>query len=350
MQQSDIQSRRQEFDPGDMWGAVARFGDQLEDANRIALPDPATIDAGKISNIVFCGMGGSAIGGDLLSAYFRRNLSVPMMVNRDYQLPGFVGERTLLIFSSYSGNTEETLSAFDEGRNSGAQIIGISSNGKLGSEFHRSGIPWIEIPGGYQPRAALGYSFLPMARLFTTIGLVEHSLENDIEETIEVVRDISAICEQQNGNQPLSIARDLVGSVPMIYTAPELSVAGVRLKGQVAENAQMLGFTNALPELNHNEIVGWDRQPELLSQLVLLWMVDTEMHPKIRRRVEVTTKLLQDYPRAIHTLQPRGVSWMARLLSLIHLGDWISVYAALLQGVDPTPVQRIDLLKERLAG
>lgn len=346
-----LNEKRALLDSGNMWEAIATFPRQLTDAREIPLPPSHSIRTDRVQNIVFSGMGGSAIGGDLLNTFFRNELPVPLVVNRNYQLPGFVNERSLLVFSSYSGNTEETLSAFQQGLETGAQIAGISSGGELAEHFEHKGFPWIQIPRGYQPRAALGYSFIPLARFFVHIGLVKHFLEDEIAETISVLQDLGEQYQSDGvGNRALEISRTLVGSLPVTYTAPELSVVGVRFKGQIAENAQMLGFSNELPEMNHNEIVGWDQQEELLRKIVLLWMVDRDSDPKIQRRLEITRDLLQEYPKEIFTLETTGGSWMARLFSLIHLSDWVSLHTALLNGVDPTPVKRIDLLKERLAG
>jgi len=336
-------------DPGDMWGAVANFTDQLKEAASLTLPSADQLDMGAVRNIVFCGMGGSAIGGDLLRAYLRQELSVPMIVNREYALPAFVNDQTLAIVSSFSGNTEETLSALDQAIAAGAQVLGISSGGELTDRLSGQDAPLIRIPGGMQPRAALGYSFIPMARMFHRLRLTEREVDAEIDETIALVGDLSEKYQQDdNNNTAYQLARALIGMVPVIYTVPELAVVGVRWKGQLAENAQMLAFTNQLPEMNHNEIMGWDRQPDFLKQVALIWLTDSETHPRIRRRMEITGELLRPYPGYHTQLTTEGNSRMARIFSLIHLGDWASLYAALLQEVDPTAIDRISMLKKRL--
>lgn len=350
MKFSELQQRRKPIDPENMWDAVAGFGGQLEKAARITLPDTGSIDIEQITHILFCGMGGSAIGGDLLASYFQDELDVPIIVNRNYTIPGFVGEHSLVVVSSYSGNTEETLSAFYAAKKAGAQIVGISSNGEVETQLSAHDYPLIHIPGGMQPRAALGFSFIPMARLFRQMGLVRMDVVADIEETIEYVRSLSDRY-QRNSEENLAFrtAKNIIGTVPVIYTVPELEVVGVRWKGQLAENAQMLAFHNRLPEMNHNEIMGWDQQPDFLPKISLIWLEDESSHPSVLRRLTITSDLLREYPQAEWRFTTEGNSWMTRLFSLIHLGDWMSLYAALLQEVDPTPVERIALLKSRLA-
>jgi len=345
-----LKQDRKKLDPSDMWGAIAGFADQIEAAASIPLPENIPYSSNEINNIVFCGMGGSAIGGDLLNAYYRNDLIVPLIVNRNYTLPNFVSPDSLVIVSSYSGNTEETLSAYMAAQEAGAKVIGISSNGELSELMSDNKLPWIEIPSGMQPRAALGYSFIPMARLLSQMDLAGPDVQEDIQETIASLRNMEQQYQSDSSeNLAFEIAQSILGTVPIIYTDPELAVVGIRWKGQLAENAQMLAFTNELPEMNHNEVVGWSQQPEFYQQTALVWLRDEAAHRQVQRRAEITGELLAEYPHEQLTVFTKGESWMTRLFSLIHLGDWVSLYAALLQGVDPTPVERISLLKSRLA-
>lgn len=345
----ELKNKLSKLDPQDMWGAVSGFHRQFQQAAEITLPD-TEIQVEKVQNILFCGMGGSAIGGNLIQTYFSDELKIPMLVNRNYTIPGFVNEKSLVIMSSYSGNTEETLSAYNYASEVGAQIFGISSNGEITRRLKKSGAAVIAIPGGMQPRAALGFSFIPMASMFKKIGLINKNVEADIKETIQLLSDLQdRYSKDSEDNLAFSLAKNIPGKVPIIYTAPELEVVGIRWKGQLAENAQMLAFTNVLPEMNHNEIMGWDQQPEFLSQTELFWMRDNTTHEQVQKRIEITADLLKQYPERMHILETLGSSWMARLFSLIVLGDWVSLYAALIQGLDPTKIERISLLKERLS-
>ncbi len=345
-----LQQERKQIDPAGMWDAIAGFADQLEEAASIPLPENIPYSSGAINHIVFCGMGGSAIGGDLLNAYYRNELIVPLIVNRNYTLPNFVSSDSLVVVSSYSGNTEETLSAYMAAQEAGAMIVGITSNGELSELLEDNDLPWIKIPGGMQPRAALGYSFIPMARLLKHLDLAGTNVQSDIQETISVVRNLSANYQNEGEkNLAFELAKIVVGKVPVFYTDPELAAVGVRWKGQLAENAEMLAFTNELPEMNHNEVVGWNHQPDLYKQTEIFWLRDSQAHEQVARRAEITRKLLEGYPLGQNVIYTSGESWMARLFSLIHLGDWVSLYAALLQKTDPTPVDRITLLKNRLA-
>lgn len=345
-----LKQDRKTLDPSDMWGAIAGFADQIEAAGSIPLPKNIPYSSNDINNIVFCGMGGSGIGGDLLNAYYRNELIVPLIVNRNYTLPNFIASDSLVIVSSYSGNTEETLSAYLAAQEAGAKVIGIASNGELSELMADNHLPWIKIPGGMQPRAALGYSFIPMARLLSQMDVAGTSVQEDIQETVASLRSMTQQYQSDSSeNLAFEIAQSIVGKVPIIYTDPELAVAGIRWKGQLAENAQMLAFTNELPEMNHNEVVGWSQQPEFYKQTALFWLRDDQAHGQVQRRAEITGEMLAEYPSERYTVYSKGESWMTRLFSLIHLGDWVSLYAALLQGVDPTPVERITLLKSRLA-
>ena len=345
-----LSDQRETLDPGKMWDAIASFADQLEAASRISLPSEIPYASQDIENIVFCGMGGSAIGGDLLNAYFRNELIVPMEVNRNYTLPNYVSPNTLVIVSSYSGNTEETLSSYLAAQEAGAMIIGITSGGELAELLQDKKLPWIRIPGGMQPRAALGYSFIPMAKLLNNLDFAGGSIQEDIRETISLVRDLSKKYQSDSkNNTAIRLAEDIYGTVPIIYTDPELAAVGTRWKGQLAENAKMLAFTHQLPEMNHNEVVGWETQQKFYNQTRLVWLCDENSHSAVQARRKITGKLLQEIAGHQNTAQSSGKSWLARLFSLIHLGDWVSLYVSLAGGVDPTPVDRISLLKQRLA-
>jgi glucose/mannose-6-phosphate isomerase len=272
-----------------------------------------------------------------------------MIVNRNYTLPNFINEHSLVFASSYSGNTEETLHAFQLAQASGARIIGISSNGDLSEILHKENIPLIRIPGGMQPRAALGFSFIPVARMLKKLGLVERELRSEIEETIQKVSELGKRYQQEDdSNLAFKLAQPVLGSVPIFYTAPELRVIGIRWKGQMAENAQILALTNELPEMNHNEIMGWGESSQFLQKSEVFWMVDEATHSQVRKRIEVTAELLENFTQGMYRISTEGKSWMTRLFSLIYLGDWVSLYAALLQGVDPAKIKNISLLKKRL--
>jgi len=345
---TEIKEQLSRLDPQDMWGAIASFPEQLDQASGVPLPEAGHIDTKRIDNIVFCGMGGSAIGGDLLMSYLGDDLPIPMIVNRNYTLPGFVNDRTLVVVSSYSGNTEETLSAYHLAEERGAQILGISTNGEVGEQFKSSGWPLIEIPGGKQPRAALGFSFIPMVRMFGQLGLTKYAVDDAVNETIDIVTELSRKYAGNQDNIAYNSAKDLVSTVPIIYTPPELAVVGTRWKGQLAENAQMLAFANVIPEMNHNEIMGWEPQTDLISNKTIIWLSDGETHPRIKKRIEITAELLKESVLKTFHFNPDGQSWMTRLFSLIYLGDWISLYAALIREIDPTAIEQIELLKKRL--
>lgn len=342
----DIREQLSTLDPQKMWEAIAGFDRQLAQAADISLPAPDTIDVDGIENIIFCGMGGSAIGGDLLQTYLREDLRIPMVVNRHYTLPRFADEHSLVIVSSYSGNTEETLSAFREALDCQAQVLGISSGGTVRELLTKEGLPLIQIPGGMQPRAALGYSFVPMVRMFRQLGFTERDVQSEIDETIGVITNLSR--KYQEEGTAYQCARKILGTIPIIYTDPELAVIGTRWKTQLAENAEMLAFTNELPEMNHNEIMGWNDGQDIQDKLSVIWLTDPHTHPRVQKRVEITGQLVRQYSNNMQYFSTEGTRLMSRFFSLISLGDWVSLYAALLREIDPTAIEQIALLKKRL--
>lgn len=342
----DIREQLSTLDPQHMWEAVAGFHYQIKEAAEITLPAAETIQSDRIENIVFCGMGGSAIGGDLLKTYLLEDLRIPLIVNRHYTLPGFVDAHSLVIVSSYSGDTEETVQAYQEALNSRAQILGISSNGKVRDLLTREGFPLIKIPGGMQPRAALGYSFIPMVRMFHRLGLTARDVQSEIDETIDLITNLSRKYQEEETAYQCAVA--LIGTAPIIYTDPELAVVGTRWKTQLAENAQMLAFTNELPEMNHNEIMGWSGGQDFLKELSVIWLTDSHSHPRVQKRMEITGQLVGQYTKQMQHFSTEGTGLMSRLFSLIFLGDWVSLYAALLREINPTAIDQIELLKKRL--
>ena len=333
-----------------MHAVIAGFPSQIRDAVRIGRASALGLSVRGVRQIVLTGMGGSAIGGDLLRSYLNDSLTIPVTVNRQYVLPAFVDRSTLVIVSSYSGNTEETLSAYRDARRKKARIVCISSGGEVERLARRWGDPLIKIPGGYSPRAALGYSFFPLLLALTRFGLVS-SRTGEINETIRLLELRAPIFADPTrpGNEPMAVAEQLHGSLPIIYAGGDrLDAIVLRWRGQICENAKQLAYGHVFPEMNHNELVGWQELPDLLRQAVVVFLRDKGVHRRIQRREELTKQLVGE--RAKNTLEvwSEGKSYLARLFSLVYFGDWVSFYLAILNGVDPVPVHAIDLLKSEL--
>ncbi len=350
MKPTNMHDRLQRFDSGNMFALLKEFPAQVREAHRIASrTDCGSLNRGAIQNVIVAGLGGSAIGGDILRDYLAPTMDVPVFVNRDYSLPAWVGESTLVFACSYSGNTEETLAAFDEAREKRAQVVCLTSGGELARAAADRGNVLINVPGGQPPRTALGYMFLPMLVTLEKLGLVE-DLEAEIEETLGLLeRQSGSFGEFDAENEALRLAGEIRDRLPIIYSAREfLEAVNMRWRAQMEENSKVLAYGNVLPEMNHNEIMGWERLPDVLERCAVIFLVSGDEHPQVRKRMSVTRELIEPYAGSVHSVHAEGESRLAKILGLISYGDWVSFYAAILNGVDPTPIAKIQALKASL--
>jgi glucose/mannose-6-phosphate isomerase len=344
----------QRLDSSDMLSLLTSFADQLGEAMEIMGQVCLTTNEWELHNVLVTGMGGSAIGGDLLRDYLVDAVDLPIMVNRGYDLPRFVGPSTLVFASSYSGDTEETLAACREALQRKSRIIAICSGGELARLASQEGFPLIQIPGGYPPRAALGYSFVALLMSLSKMGLVGDQ-EEDLRETQELIRRRAVeygLAIPLAENLAKEVALKLHGKLPIIYAwAGRLEAVAIRWRGQLAENSKQLSSHHLLPEMNHNEIVGWGAPRALGNEnVVVVLLRDREEPRSIGKRTEITKELIAPSVAEIVEIWTTGTSLLARLFSLLYLGDFVSFYLAALNGVDPTPVGRIEELKKRLGG
>jgi glucose/mannose-6-phosphate isomerase len=339
------------YDTSDMFGVLSAFPDQVEEAftigSDIQLPDYLK----NIDKVIVCGLGGSAIGGDLLRSYLWYEIKIPIYINRNYRLPAFADENTLAIISSYSGDTEESLSCYDEAEHKGCKLVGLSSGGKLSIIAESNSNLLISVPKGYQPRCALGFSFFPLLVLMNKLGFV-----NDKSDEIGKVRRIlqtkveSYTMLDEAKNNASKIAKLLKNKIPVIYSSSDiLDVVNLRWRTQIEENAKMVAYGNYLPEMNHNEIVGWQENPEILRNIAVISLTDAEDHPRNRKRNEITINLISNLAGLVMELDGDGDSRLERMFDLIYLGDWVSYYLAVMNKIDPTPVEKIAFLKNKLA-
>jgi glucose/mannose-6-phosphate isomerase len=340
------------IDPQGMYDAVARFPDQVR--NAIDIGEKLAIEPGQyrdIRRIMLCGMGGSAIGGDLARTLLQNRLPYPMHIWRSYDLPAYVGAETLVIASSYSGTTEETLAAFDRARNVRAKIFALTTGGLLGELCEQYDIPMARLQGGLQPRAALGYSFVPLMLFLQRIELSPYDADDfkSLADFLES-RGEKLIFESGSDDNPAKqLALQLYGRIPIIYTGPELTDAvGTRIKGQICENAKMPAFANYFPEFNHNELVGWKLISAIRDFLRVLILRDQDDHPRISARMDIVKKIIGEENVKVTEIHSEGRNRLERMMSLVQFGDFMSVYLAALNKVDPTPVSVIDSLKEQL--
>jgi glucose/mannose-6-phosphate isomerase len=339
-----------EIDPSGMYDLIKSFPEQVEAALEIGGSAKLSLSLRRIRNIVLTGLGGSAIGGDIMRSYSLDQLKIPMQVNRSYTLPKYVNSNTLVVVSSYSGETEETLSAYIQAKKRGAQIIVISSGGTIGKKAQRSSDNWIKIPAGLPPRAALGYSFFTLLAAFDKLDIIDVRV-SEFNETLFLLRSLrDKYSNYENEPEPLRIARLMKDSLPIIYSASDrFDAINLRWRGQISENAKTVAYGNVLPEMNHNEIVGYATLEDILKRFFVIFLRDTGDHPRVQTRFDLMKKIISGYCGSILEIHSRGRSLLARMFSLIYLGDWVSYYLAIEKGVDPTPVKNIDILKKQLA-
>lgn len=339
------------LDSSNMYGLIQGFPRQVEEA--IAIGDAAKIQLNVrgIENIVLCGLGGSAIGGDLLRSYLADELKVPFIVNRHYVLPKFVGKKSLVIISSYSGNTEETNACHKEAIKRGAKILCISSGGLVEKIAKQKRQPHIKVPGGPSPRAALGYSFFPLLIALTKSKLIKNK-SREIQETLSMLKAKSE--EYGNPasvtNTALMLAQQLQRRIGVIYTSTErFDAVNTRWRGQMAENGKSLTWGHVLPEMNHNELVGWKVLKEQMREMQVFFLRDRDDHKRVAVRMDITKQLISEHTQHITEVWSEGKSTLTRMFSLVYLGDWVSLYLAILHNENPMPVKVIDLLKEELS-
>lgn len=340
------------IDPHGMYDAVARFPDQVRNAIDIGERlEFAPEKYGDIKRIMLCGMGGSAIGGDLARTLLLNRLPYPMHIWRTYDLPAYVGPETLVIASSYSGTTEETLAAFNRALKVGAKIFALTTGGLLGELCEQHEIPMARLQGGLQPRAALGYSFVPLMLFLHRIGLSPYDAD-DFKELADFLesRGEKLVFESGSDDNPAKqMALQLYGRIPIIYSGPELTDAvGTRIKGQICENAKMPAFANYFPEFNHNELVGWKLINAVRDFLRVIILRDKDDHLRISARMDIVREIISEENVKVMEIHSEGKNRLQRMMSLVQFGDFMSVYLAALNKVDPTPVSVIDSLKERL--
>lgn len=342
----------QQVDPKGMGELIERFPAQAEEAWRIGAEAKVPDTCADVDNLIIQGMGGSAIGGDLLRALYADVLRVPATVVRDYDLPGFAGPRTLFIAASYSGNTEETLAGYAEARKRGCKILALSSGGELTKRAQGDNLPLVTIPGGLSPRAALGYSFFPLLAVLGRLEMIPDP-GADFRETLEMLKaGVGRLGKTVGmaGNPAKELAQWFLGRNPLIYAAGIWpSVVAMRWKTQINENAKNMAFWNALPELNHNETVGYEAPADLVRQIRVLFLRTGMENARLVKRIEVTGGIIGRAGAETREVKAEGRSSLARMFNLIQLGDFVSYYLAILNGIDPTPVKVIDLLKGELA-
>ena len=321
---------------------IGSFPQQLREAVRIGQAASIRKAGKEIRNIVVTGLGGSGIGGNLVSELVESELKVPFLVNKDYFLPAFVNEHTLVIASSYSGNTEETLNALSQAIEKKAHIICVTSGGRMLEIAKENGYDHVIVPGGNPPRASLGYSFVQQLYILNKLGLISDSFEHDLQESIKLLE------RESDHIQGVSkeIAERLRGKIPVVYVTTPMASVAVRFKQQINENSKMLCWNHTIPEMNHNELVGWRNK---IGAWVPIFLRNKDDYSRNQQRIEINKEIVSQYSDYVLEIWSKGNSHIERAIYLINLTDWVSYDLAVLNQVDAVEVKVIDFLKNSLA-
>lgn len=334
-----------EKDTQDALGIAEKQWQQLDQTFDLGAWSPST----QIENIVFAGMGGSALAALIAKSW--PGFNVPFEISRDYSIPNYVSNKTLFIASSYSGNTEETIEALDSAKAESAQIAVISSGGKLQEIANSEQYPYASLPSGLQPRFATLYSFKALISILTSAGLVDKiAAEEQINKAKEFLK--SSIVSwrpdiKSSENIAKQLALELSGKTPVIYAGPKLSPVAYKWKISFNENAKNVAWYNQFPEFNHNEFLGWTSHP-IEKPYGLVELLSNIEHERTQKRFIVSNRLLSGRWPNPHIVEAQGEDILSQMLYLIALGDFTSLYLALLNGLNPTPVELIEKLKTEL--
>ncbi len=346
-----------DLDRSNMFEVLNNFPNQVREAIAIGASAPYFQDSSHFPLLVFSGMGGSAIAGDLLrctlQGYGADDFAV--LVNRSYNLPSGINSNTAFIASSYSGNTEETLAGYRAAQSKTKRLLCIATGGELQQRAEADGVPIIIIPSGLQPRCAVGYSFLPT--LMTLV--LHHAVGREVVagilhalHTLPPFLDAKAqeYSRPDASNPAFALAQQILGTIPVFYSSPLLEAVNLRWRGQIQENGKHLAFGNIVPEMNHNEINSWALPQDMLDRftIVLLREIQTSQ-PRMEKRFQATKGVLQGRAKNLLEITAEGETLLAQMFSLLYLADWTSYWLALLNNQDPTEIVDILALKAAMS-
>ena len=340
----------QHLDPDGMLGHIDALPSQIEDAWQYAQSMPLP-NVDNVTQIVICGMGGSAIGGSLLQTLVADECALPILSNRDYQLPAFVSSDTLVICASYSGNTEETVEAFKDAQQRGAKLVSLSTGGQIAELCTGFGGTHWEFDYLSQPRAAIGYSLMLPLALLSRLGLVR-SYAEDVLEAVEVIREQQVAFQRESpvvANSAKRLAGQMLDRFVLMLAADPLAPVARRWRGQLGENAKTWAQYEELPEMNHNSVAGIERPEVLIDKTLVLFLESPLAHPRNRRRTDLTRRMFLQAGYNTDVILAQCESRLAQMLSVLHYGDYASYYLAIAYKVNPTPVDAISWFKSQLA-
>jgi len=321
---------------------VLDFPSQLHEALIIGQSYRFLSEEKDFRNVILTGLGGSGIGGSIAQNYVFDKIKIPFIVNKDYFLPACVNKHSLVIVSSYSGNTEETIACMQQAIKAKATIVCITSGGKVAEIANKKKIDCILLPAGMPPRSCLGYSMVQVLYTLHQFGLMNNDFEKNIKASIKQLN----AGEKTIQKKAKAIAAKIVGKLPIIYAAADFEGVAVRFRQQLNENSKMLAWHNVIPEMNHNELVGWR---DKAADKVVVILRNEDDYERIQTRMEINKKIIRKYTPNIIELYSEGKSYWEKVFYIIHLTDWVSVFLADLRKLDATEVKVIDYLKGTLA-
>ena len=321
---------------------VANFSDQLKKAIEIGKAAHLTAYGKPIHHVVISGLGGSGIGGSIVSELVALEASAPITVCKGYFIPAFVNENTLFIASSYSGNTEETIQALEQAMAKKAKIVCITSGGKVKDIAEKNKFDHIILPGGFPPRSCVGYSMTQLFYILKFFGVIRSDFESDLKAAISLIdKEEASINEIAK-----KITAQLEHKIPVIYTTTYNEGVAIRFRQQLNENAKILCWHHIIPEMNHNELVGWREKNDNMA--VVLFR-DPDEYDRNNTRIAVNKEVIQKYTSNIIEIYSKGKSKIEKAIYLIHLGDWVSCYLADKRGYDANEINVINELKSHLS-
>jgi len=318
------------------------FSNHLREAIEIADNTTLTPYTKEIRNILICGLGGSGIGGTIVSDIISSKVNIPIAATKDYSIPNFVNEHTLVIANSYSGNTEETLYALEKCQARGAEIAVITSGGKLKTIAEENKYNKIIIPGNQPPRAMFGYAFTELFFMLNHYGIIDDSFKADFDKAISLIDTEKADIQKQ----AMDLAKKMHKQTPVIYVAKGFEGVAVRFRQQLNENSKMLAWHNVVPEMNHNELLGWRTNVDGLSVVYFRNKCDYDRN---QIRMDINKKVISKFTSNITEIWSKGDSLIENSLYHISLGDWVSWYLSEMNNVDAIEIDVIDFLKGELA-
>jgi glucose/mannose-6-phosphate isomerase len=331
---------------------TGRYADQFREGRALIDRLEASLGGRPQSVMVLGTGGGSAASANLLTAAVRRRCTAPILLNQGYEIPAYVGPETFVIAVSHSGTTEEILSAYEQALARGTRSIVLTSGGGLQEMAEAQGVPVIAVPAGKMPRIVLGYLIVPLLSLLQRLGVIDAD-EAEFEDLIDVLArgpgrfgpDVPV-----DRNLAKQVAITLQGKTPVVYGLdPLTSAAADRWKRQFGENSKTMAFTNSFPHAHHDEAVGWDQERDVLRRFGFVMLSDERADPPLLRRVTASREVLSERGATVSVIEATGGGTLGRLFSLVHVGDYVSLYLALCRGLDPTPVAVIDHFKSVLA-